>query len=256
MATQQLKKFKILLVGDNGIDQYQYGTVDRISPEAPVPVLRYSHSVTKPGMAANVKQNLEALGCEVHFEHGIKTCVKTRIIDLRSKQQLVRVDQDDNSRPVKLNFSNLKQYHAVVVSDYNKGSVSNEVIQDLRKNYIGPIFVDTKKTELAKLEGCVFKINQLEHNRLVSYPKDPTSLIVTKGDAGASWAGQNFEAQPVEVSDVCGAGDTFLAALAYGYLVNNDMPAAIQFAMRASAVTVQHVGVYAPTLAEINQEKS
>jgi D-beta-D-heptose 7-phosphate kinase/D-beta-D-heptose 1-phosphate adenosyltransferase len=43
----------ILLVGDNGIDQYQFGTVTRISPEAPVPVLNYTHTVTKPGMAAN-----------------------------------------------------------------------------------------------------------------------------------------------------------------------------------------------------------
>ena len=77
-------KVKILLVGDNGIDQYQYGTVTRISPEAPVPVVNYTHTVTKPGMAANVKDNLEKLGCDVEFVHGIKTCIKTRLIDSRT----------------------------------------------------------------------------------------------------------------------------------------------------------------------------
>jgi sugar/nucleoside kinase (ribokinase family) len=68
--------------------------------------------------------------------------------------------------------------------------------------------------------------------------------------------GRLIPAVPVEVADVCGAGDTFLAALAYGYLEHKDMQLAIEFAMQASAVTVQHVGVYAPTIKEIKQEKS
>ena len=88
---------KILLVGDNGIDQYQYGTVTRISPEAPVPVVNYTHTDTRPGMAANVRDNLEQLGCEVEFVHGVKTCIKTRVIDSRTKQHLVRIDQDMTS---------------------------------------------------------------------------------------------------------------------------------------------------------------
>ena len=97
---------KILLVGDNGIDQYQYGTVDRISPEAPVPIINYAHTVTKPGMAANVRDNLLKLGCEVEFVHGMKTCVKTRIIDSKSKQHLLRIDQDHSSKPVKIDHHN------------------------------------------------------------------------------------------------------------------------------------------------------
>lgn len=81
MDSAQHKKFKILLIGDNGVDQYQYGTVDRISPEAPVPILDYTHTITKPGMGANVRDNLEKLGVQVEFVHGLKTSVKTRIID-------------------------------------------------------------------------------------------------------------------------------------------------------------------------------
>lgn len=257
MDTQQLKKFKILLIGDNGVDQYQYGTVNRISPEAPVPVLDLSHTVTKPGMAANVKENLEALGCTVIFEHGLKTCIKTRVIDLRSKQQLLRIDQDQESRPVKINHAKLNHYDAIVISDYAKGSVSYECVQNLRYHYTGPIFVDTKKTDLGKFSGCIIKINQLEHSRLLTWPDPLTDLIVTQGDQGAEWNGVLYPAEPVEVADVCGAGDTFLAALAYGYLSNNNsMSAAIRFALQASAVTVQHVGVYAPALEQINQEKS
>ena len=256
MDTQQLKKYKILLVGDNGVDQYQYGTVDRISPEAPVPVLDLDYTVTKPGMAANVKENLEALGCAVVFEHGLKTCIKTRVIDLRSKQQLIRIDQDQESRPVKISHHNLAQYDAIVVSDYAKGSVTYECVQNLRLNYTGPIFVDTKKTELAKFSGCIIKINQLEYDRLVTKPDPLTDMIVTQGDKGALWNGRLIPAEPVEVADVCGAGDTFLAALTYGYLAYNELDQAIEFAIRASAVTVQHVGVYAPKLEEINQEKS
>jgi D-glycero-beta-D-manno-heptose-7-phosphate kinase len=66
----------------------------RISPEAPVPVLNYTHTVTKPGMAANVLDNLKKLGCQTTFVHGNKTSVKTRIIDSKSKQHLLRIDQD------------------------------------------------------------------------------------------------------------------------------------------------------------------
>ena len=58
---QQQKQFKILLLGDNCTDVYQYGTVDRISPEAPVPVFKFSHEENRPGMAGNVFENLKLM---------------------------------------------------------------------------------------------------------------------------------------------------------------------------------------------------
>jgi bifunctional ADP-heptose synthase (sugar kinase/adenylyltransferase) len=241
---------KILLVGDNGIDQYQFGTVTRISPEAPVPVLNYTHTVTKPGMAANVKDNLERLGCEVEFVHGVKTCIKTRVIDQKTGQHLVRIDQDIPSKPVKIDYNNIDQYNAIVVSDYNKGSIEYETIEMLRKNYTGPIFVDTKKSDLAKCEGCFVKINQLEFEAAKTYP---TELIVTLGRDGASYKEHKFSTPQVEAFDVCGAGDTFLSALAYNYVLSQDILSAIQFAIRASSVTIQHIGVYSPTLEEIEK---
>lgn len=244
---------KILLVGDNGIDQYQFGTVTRISPEAPVPVVNYTHTVTKPGMAANVKDNLEKLGCEVEFVHGIKTCIKTRVIDTRTKQHLVRIDQDNPSKPVKIDYNNIEQYNCIVVSDYNKGSVDYDTVENLRKNYSGPIFVDTKKSDLARFEGCFVKINQVEFEAAKTYPTD---LIVTLGRDGVKYKEHKFSTPQVEAFDVCGAGDTFLSALAYNYVLSQDILKAIKFATQAASVTIQHIGVYSPTLQEIEYDKT
>ncbi len=246
MTTQPPTPLRILLVGDNCLDVYQFGTVDRISPEAPVPVFVAGHTEQRAGMAGNVKNNLEALGCDVDFLFdGISK--KTRLIDSRSKQQIVRIDNDVACKSVVVDYNAL-YYDAVVVSDYNKGTVSYEIIEKLRREFSGPIFVDTKKTDLARLEGCIVKINQLEHSRITSACTD---LIVTLGDQGARWNQIHFTSKRVEVADVCGAGDTFLAALAYKYLVERSMSQAINFAIRASAVTVQHIGNYAPTSKEI-----
>jgi D-beta-D-heptose 7-phosphate kinase/D-beta-D-heptose 1-phosphate adenosyltransferase len=241
---------KILLVGDNGIDQYQFGTVTRISPEAPVPVLNYTHTVTKPGMAANVRENLERLGCEVDFVHGVKTCIKTRVIDSKTGQHLVRIDQDIPSRAVKIDYTDINKYNAIIVSDYNKGSVEYETIENLRKNYSGPIFVDTKKSDLARCEGCFVKINQVEFEAAKTYP---TELIVTLGRDGVRYQEHKISTPQVEAFDVCGAGDTFLSALAYNYVLSGDILAAIRFATRAASVTIQHIGVYSPSLEEIEQ---
>jgi bifunctional ADP-heptose synthase (sugar kinase/adenylyltransferase) len=242
---------KILLVGDNGIDEYQYGTVDRISPEAPVPVINYTHTVTKPGMAANVLDNLKKLGCDVTFVHGIRTSLKTRIIDSKSKQHLLRIDQDQRSTPVKLDWDILHGYDAVVVSDYNKGSVEYETIDDIRANFAGPIFVDTKKTDLARFDGCYVKINRMEYEAAKTFP---TELIVTLGKDGVLYKGHAISTPPVEAFDVCGAGDTFLAALAVEYIQSKEILKAINFAVKAASVTIQHVGVYSPTLEEIERE--
>ena len=246
-TTQPQTKYKILLIGDDCTDIYKYGSVDRISPEAPVPVFIPKYDIVKDGMAGNVRKNLEALGCEVKFLHG-ETSTKTRLIDTRSKQQIVRIDKDVESKPLTVDIP-LDEYDAIVISDYNKGTVSYELIEELRKEFSGPIFVDTKKSDLARLEGCFIKINELENSRATSFPT--AGLIVTYGDRGVVCNEFAFGARTVEVADVCGAGDTFLAAVCYQYLNTLNLHLAIVFAINASAVTVQHLGNYAPTLEEI-----
>lgn len=247
-TTQQQKQFKILLVGDDCKDIYQYGTIDRLSPEAPVPVFVPTYTETRDGMAGNVANNLEALGCHVNYLHG-ETSTKTRIIDARSKQQIVRIDNDVKSTPITFETAIPNVYDAVVVSDYNKGTVSYELIEELIALSI-PIFIDTKKTDLQRMQGAWVKINDLEYSKITS---ECSGLIVTHGANGASVMHHDITcpAPNVEVSDVTGAGDTFLAAFAYQYINTKNLLQSIQFAIAASAVTVQHLGVYAPTLEEI-----
>ena len=248
MSTRVPRQFNILLLGDSCVDVYQYGHVDRISPEAPVPVFVPTHEERRPGMAANVQANLKALGVEVAFITGQES-IKTRLIDSRSKQQIVRVDNDVKNEPLEFVTEIPKVYHAIVISDYNKGLISYELIKELRAEFPGPIFIDTKKQDLKQLEGCIVKINEVEYNARHS---DCSQMIVTLGKEGALYNHNIYPAPAIDVVDVCGAGDTFLSALAYEYLcTDGDMERSIEFAISASSITVQHTGVYAPRLEEI-----
>jgi D-beta-D-heptose 7-phosphate kinase/D-beta-D-heptose 1-phosphate adenosyltransferase len=246
---QQHKQFNVLLIGDDCIDTYIYGHVNRISPEAPVPVFEPLTQNNKPGMAANVSKNLQALGCRVEYLHG-QTSEKTRLIDQRSKQQILRIDNDNFSEPMTFASAIPDLYDAIVVSDYNKGTISYELVQELRAEFSGPIFVDTKKPDLDKFNGCYVKINSLEHSRCSTLP-DAQWLIVTHGSQGAVHMDQQYPTPTVDVSDVTGAGDTFMSALVYKFLQTQDISQAIVFANQAAGITVQHIGVYAPTLEEI-----
>ena len=242
------------MLGDTCLDEYFYGTCDRLNPEAPVPILNITRRESKLGMAANMRDNLEAFGCAVDFMSGSTRSTKQRYIDERSKQHIVRVDDDIISEPCNPHLESLQlsQYSAIVISDYNKGYMTYSNIVALRDLYSGPIFLDTKKHDLAKFEGFIIKINSHEFNQLTSKPSKNTNLIVTHGDKGAVWGDKHFNAPKVEVVDVCGAGDTFLAALAYQYLLTGMIDIATEFAIKCSTITVQHRGVYSLTQADID----
>ena len=249
-------ELKILLLGDSCTDVYQYGTVERINPEAPVPIFQYSHQESKLGMAGNVLLNLQALGCKVKFITNSEYGIKTRLIDIKSKQQMLRIDNDNISEPLDLNNFNDWDYNAIVISDYNKGAISYELIEHIIDHYNGPIFIDTKKTDLARFKHCFLKINEIEYKARKS---DGENIIVTLGNKGAMLKTKSIEkmfpTQVKDVTDVCGAGDTFLSALTYYYLKDCDIEKAIEFANIAAKITVQHIGVYAPSLQEILENK-
>lgn len=241
------------MIGDSCIDEYYYGSCDRLNPEAPVPILKITRSETKMGMAANVKDNLESFGCDVDFMTSGSKSIKRRYIDERSKQHIVRVDDDVISAACNPHLESLHQYDAIVISDYNKGYVTYDNIQAVRAAYRGPIFLDTKKQDIARFDGCYVKINEHEYNQRYSIC---STMIVTLGSAGAMYKQhyqeELFPVQPTEVIDVCGAGDTFLAALTYQYLNTNDIGDAIKFANKCSAITVGHRGVYTLTPRDIS----
>ena len=242
---------KILLIGDRGLDRYHYGTVKRISPEAPVPIISsIFKTVEKPGMAANVAENLRALGNKVFAIYGTEFCTRTRYIDSRSNQHLLRIDEDHTSPVLKLDGCALADYKGIVISDYLKGSINYEIVERLRHEYNGPIFIDSKKTDLKRFEGCFVKVNQLEDELAVTKPDH--NYIVTQGRNGARCGRIDVPSPQVEAHDACGAGDSFLSAFVHSYLQNSDIRESIGFANRAASVTVLHTGVYAPKLAEIN----
>lgn len=250
--TQRQTPFKILLLGDSCTDVYNIGTVDRLSPEAPVPIVKIVDSYSVPGMASNVYKNLITLGCEVKFITNKDKIVKTRFIDQRSGQHLLRVDDHDT---VELWNQELPEDFipdAVVISDYNKGFLSYADMQRIIETFNVPIFIDTKKQNLEAFNGAFVKVNETEYRNSISKNR---STIVTLGGKGAMYIleGQKtvYPTKQVEVMDVCGCGDTFLASLVLQYLCTSSIEKAIIIANVAAGVTARHQGNYAPTRDEI-----
>ena len=255
--TQQQTQFNVLLIGDSCNDIYNIGTVDRLSPEAPVPVVKIVETFSLPGMSANVYQNLINLNIVPDFIHNETTITKTRFIDKKSGQHLLRVDDEDNvtrwsgRTPVPLD-----EYDAIVISDYDKGFLTYDDIETIVSSVTCPVFIDTKKTDLSSLAPpfvaphVYIKINELEFKKANSLSDN---LIVTLGDRGAQYKGDTYPTKSVEVMDVCGCGDTFLAALVAQYLFTKDIEKAILFANIAAGITVQHRGNYAPSYDEIRR---
>lgn len=253
MDIQQPTSFNVLLIGDSCIDQYKIGTVDRLSPEAPVPVIKVIEEYSLPGMASNVHANLKNLGIDADFVHNEEQITKTRYIDKRSGQHLIRVDTEPNI--VHWNGQTpfaIDSYDAIIISDYNKGFLTYENIENIIQQSSGPVFIDTKKQDLARFNGAYIKINETEFKNRNSINDQ---IIVTLSDKGAMYKNINEEiivpTISVPVVDVCGCGDTFLAALTYQFLMTSDIKESIIFANRASGITVQKQGNYAPTLKEI-----
>jgi D-beta-D-heptose 7-phosphate kinase/D-beta-D-heptose 1-phosphate adenosyltransferase len=215
-----------------------------------VPVIKIVESYDVSGMAANVYDNLTNLNCWIAFITNREDITKTRYIDQRSGQHLLRVDDEPEIEPWDgdIGSNPWETYDAVVISDYNKGFLTYQHIEQIIRNFQGPVFIDTKKTDLKRFQGAYVKINSLENSLATSAPDD---LIVTLGKQGARYKDETYPAPTIEVADVCGAGDTFLSALTYQYLLTNNIEKAIMFANIAASITVQHRGNYAPTYDEI-----
>ena len=80
VTTLQRESFNVLLIGDSCVDEYKIGTIDRLSPEAPVPVIKITETKTVPGMASNVKKNFENLGVYVDFITNNEIIKKTAFV--------------------------------------------------------------------------------------------------------------------------------------------------------------------------------
>ena len=246
--------FKILLIGDACEDIYYYGNCDRLSPEAPVPILKHKYTARRDGMCLNVSNNLKAFETSVKVLSNKRILKKQRFVDLKTKQHLLRTDfgEDILLKPCakeeleRVEFDNLD---AVVISDYNKGFITTEnvkIILAKAKEQNLTVFVDSKKQDLSCFENCIIKINETEFKRIKKLPIN-YELIITLAAEGACWNKKIYPTEKCEIFDVSGAGDTFLAALTYKYLETKSLEKAIKFANKCSRVVVQKFGTYSLT---------
>ena len=242
---------KVLLIGDSCEDRYFYGDVKRLNPEAPVPILEYRRGVTSEGMVWNVRENLMSFRVETYTSTHPEEIIKTRYIDEKSNQQIMRYDEEPKIEPLSFDFPKEwnNEYDALVISDYDKGFITQPKLFELSNWFQGPVFIDTKKT---CIPGNAFiKVNESEFEKITHFI--PDNMIITKGGEGTEYQGKLYPAEKVNVFDVVGAGDTFLAALVYGYLKYGRIEEAIPLANKAAAVAVSHRGTYVLTEEDVTK---
>jgi len=243
---------KILVVGEGCRDIFNYGVCNRLCPEAPVPVFNSIRTVENGGMAINVQKNLLKLGATVELltNNNWKDITKTRFIDQRANHMFMRLDCNDNKyrkRNARTKIKNIdyNKYDAIIVSDYNKGFLSEEDIYFISSRH-PLVFLDTKKVLGSWCEKMTFiKINNYEYEKTAHKlePNIKDKLIVTLGPEGARYNDIIYPVTQVDIKDVSGAGDTFIAALAIKYVETKDIGEAIIFANECATEVVQKPGV-------------
>ncbi len=242
---------KVLVLGDIIIDKYIYGTSSRISPEAPVPVITYKSEVETLGGAGLVYENLKSLGVDVTlFKTNQPRSIKTRIIC--DGHYITRIDNDKhaNSNVVldEVLCSDFSKYDYVVLSDYNKGVLdeSLKIIEHINK-FGCKIIVDPKEHATQYKNAWLVKPNNSEFTKF-GFSEWNGNIITTNASdnvvACIDDVDYNLPVAQVEVSDVTGAGDCFLAAFVYGLTKSYDYMKCLEIAIKGSRCAVQHVGTY------------
>lgn len=300
-SKQFLEKFeqvKVLVVGDLMLDRYWWGNVTRISPEAPVPVVSLQKTTSVVGGAANVAANIQGLGAtpyvvgiigdddegkilketladsdiSAEFLFSVKdrpTTVKTRIV--AQHQQIVRIDQESDQR---LSAADEEQVWSiinnllldadiVIISDYNKGLLSETLVQRLitkanKENK--KVLVDPKGKNYQKYKNATL-LTPNKKEALEAADKDTVTdagqklltelslkaLLVTQGEDGMTiFEKENkethLEAMARHVYDVTGAGDTVIATLAVALGAGCDLVTGAKIANAAAGFVVEEVG--------------
>ena len=201
---------RVLIVGDVMLDRYWFGDVERISPEAPVPVVKIARSEERPGGAANVARNVAALGAQATLlsatgndepadalarlldvdrirtsflrDAGLTTTVKLRVIG--RQQQLLRIDFE-TAPPNELLASSLAEFdtlfasaHALVLSDYGKGGLAHIATMIGRARAAGkPVLVDPKGDDWDRYRGAtVITPNRSEFRQVAGRSRDEADL--------------------------------------------------------------------------------
>ena len=201
ISQEQIAKSRVLVVGDAMIDRYWYGAVDRISPEAPVPVVRITREEERIGGAANVASNVVALGAQASLltvvgddeashkleslvagtgitpvfgrDSALQTTVKLRVIG--RQQQLIRLDFENTPKSEVLASQTasflalLPQHDAVLFSDYGKGGLTHVSDMIAHARRAGkPVLIDPKGSDYSRYSGAtVITPNRAELQQVV-----------------------------------------------------------------------------------------
>lgn len=201
MNKEQLAKARVLVVGDPMLDRYWHGAVERISPEAPVPVVKVSREEERVGAAANVAYNIATLGAKAAFlgvvgddepghrleallrqtgiathlkrDPGLKTTVKLRVIG--RQQQLLRMDFENEPDHEALASQSdafgglVNQHDAVLFSDYGKGGLAHiPAMIRLARAAGKPVLIDPKGSDYQRYGGAtVITPNRAELQQVV-----------------------------------------------------------------------------------------
>ena len=244
---------KITVIGESCLDEFVYCNTNRLSPEAPVPVLVPQHTVQTSGMAGNVKRNLEVLtrANNIKLITQFETITKTRYIDEKSNHMFLRVDNKVELSPSivcdKFLAEHLQNQDIVIVSDYNKGFLSDRDLE-----FIGThsnISILDSKRILTK--DIINKFTWVKLNKQEAYNNshimDEDNVITTLGSEGAMWNNTLYPSpKPIETIDVSGAGDTFTASFIYKYFQSNNFKRSITYANEQAGKVVQKRGVSLP----------
>lgn len=209
---EKIARARVLVVGDAMLDRYWYGDVERISPEAPVPVVAVKEEKDLPGGAANVARSVRALGagcalfsisgddrdadslerllaendirCRLERDKLLNTIVKLRVVSKHLHQQMLRVDFDcpaSKDARVKLLDAYLKhlpEYDAVIISDYGKGGLGyiQEMIQAARAAS-RPAVIDPKGDDYSGYRGAsLITPNRKEFEQVAGRFRDNADL--------------------------------------------------------------------------------
>ena len=248
---------KILIIGELCTDVYVYGDVNRLSPEAPIPVINPIRYVKNSGMAGNVYQNVLSLvkNSEVLHWSQSESITKTRYVHEKSNQMLLRVDEGESKSVDPLTFlspdmlQTIRESDLIIISDYNKGYLTEEMIIRISKEAKLSLLDTKKKLNSNTIENITFvKLNEIEskHNREL-VENHPEKFILTLGSKGAKYKDKIYPSnKPQETIDVSGAGDSFIASFGLMYLKTSDIDQSIEFANDVCSDVVNKRGVSLP----------
>lgn len=247
---------RILVIGETCEDKFVYGIVDRMCPEAPVPVFKPIDTKTNEGMCGNVVNNFKLLSTDIIVDKWNQNTkiTKTRYVEKNSNQMIVRVDDGEIEKVDRIILNDkypIEQYDAVVISDYDKGFLTKDDIKNIIKKSKFTV-LDSKKildSEILKTIDYV-KLNYVEYiNNKNIVDENLDKVLITKGSGGVDFNGVNYPSpKPQDTIDVSGAGDTFVASFVTHYLNSKNIDKSIKFANEVCSDVVNKKGVTLPDI--------